>query len=215
MPEKLIQEEQQKIISSKDYLDKLRRLQVIDPILEDIKNKAMSNIDMLFIPMGQTLASLQEAKKEIQQRYKDKTLDDLYEIDPITQYVKQFIRDSDNMKIHQEQIIQTLIGSFHNFIDKLNMVGINPKVRATHLREGETIMKEDEKKALEMKASKFVMAYHSSGIAKQKGILASLWREYGKNEQAFYIFDDVFYKITGRHEFEAYKKKKEEEGMVE
>ncbi|MEK6883870.1 MAG: hypothetical protein AABY22_29845, partial [Nanoarchaeota archaeon] len=164
----------------------------------------------LFVPMGQTLASLQESKKEIQERHKDKTLDDLYEIDPVTQYIKQFIRDSDNMKIHQEQIIQTLIGTFHEFIDKLNTLGINPKTRAIHLKQDESLMPDDEKKALQMKASKFILAFKNSGVVKQKGILSMLWGEYGENEEAFYIIDDMFYEYTGKHEFENYRKQKEE-----
>lgn len=210
MPEKISVEEEKKIMPS-TFIDKLEGVDVIDPNLSEIKKDVVNQLKTLRLSMGQDLVILRDKSTVIDEMVTNELFNDLYQEDPVTTHILDYITISNNYNIKQTHFIQILCDGFVEFIQKLNDIGFRPLTRTEFI--DEPLMVERERESFMSKVTQFVLMWKQYGlhhnITKQKILGDMIYSRMADTKEKFRLADDKFYEMTGLYILSTIKKDKE------
>src|SRR3990167_11373007 len=159
MTQKVTVEEEQRLITSKGYIETLRKKIIIHEGLEQIKINLIKQHETTILGIVTDIANIKECKIEINDILNDEVFDDLYMNDPIAEKLKQYMKLMDGYTLKKEQQVRIIIDSLYAMIDIVNDIGFKPITRTVFMKEGEILLADEEKKALKSKIGNFILMY--------------------------------------------------------
>lgn len=209
MPEKISLEEEQKLIGISKYIKEIENKQVIDPVLLDIKDKLLDKLQTLIIPIGQDLATLKELKMDINELINDPIYSDLYD-DQLTMMFKNHLSNTDKHMVKMVQVVRIFEESLLEIFEKSQDIG--PKTKPFFMKEGESVLSDEERERFKAKVTRFVLRYkkeQDDGSVKYSRLIAKRLMDLAETTEKYQLINYIFFEYTGEYVLDKLKREME------
>ena len=207
--EKITQEEEKKLISLVDFAKDIDKFTTSHEEIHRIKEKLILKLNMLIIPLADDRRNIMEIESEINQNINNEELNDLYQNDPVTISMLQYMRITKSYDLKKEQAIEVFYQCIIQLLEKINEGILKPIKRTEFISEDEKLFTDEEISAIKNKAERWVLYWKKANTSTKKQIEYQVWKEALGNKQKFSIFNDMFYEHTGEYILDRVKREKE------
>lgn len=213
--EKITEEEEKKLISLIDFARDIDKSVTSNEEIHRIKERLILQLNTIIIPLADDKRNIIEIEREINENVNNEELNDLYQNDPVTISMLQYIRLTKSYDLKKEQAIKSFYECVISLIEKINEGILKPIKRTEFISEDEKLFTDEERLALKNKAERWVTFWKKSNLGNKKQIEYQIWKEALGNKQKFSIFNDMFYEHTGEYVLDRIKKEKEKKENVD
>lgn len=208
MEQKLLVEDEQKIISLKNYLDKISSFQIYDQDMERKRDELASVLKHLLTPLGMVIVNLKRSETKINEEFQHELTHDLIESDPLFKDVEFYLSHSRDLFAQQEKIIQILSSFIVEFLTISNVKTPISPAPDSSIDDGTPALSQEEREKLKRIAHTLILSYKEQKSTAKKNTVASRLLHYADTKEKYRIINDIFLDLVGEKVLDKLKKKK-------
>lgn len=214
MAEKINVEDEKNLHTIRNNIDKLKKTQVLNPNLDNLKNNIATTLYELTTPLTIFIREGKITEREILEVIKDPDLAYLYN-EPLYHKVEQHISTSHNKFFIQERINQLMSEFLISVVEEVNNF-YQSKAQTTFRPEDNSApsMSQSEIDDLVGKVTVLISKWSDYSNSKQT-MLLHLMNQWGNTRERFAIIESVIEKINGEKLLSKYREKLEKSREAE
>ena len=201
-------EDEQKIISLKNYLDKISSFQIYDQDMERKRDELASVLKHLLTPLGMVIVNLKRSETKINEEFQHELTHDLIESDPLFKDVEFYLSHSRDLFAQQEKIIQILSSFIVEFLTISNVKTPISPAPDSSIDDGTPALSQEEREKLKRIAHTLILSYKEQKSTAKKNTDASRLLHYADTKEKYRIINDIFLDLVGEKVLDKLKKKK-------
>lgn len=205
--ERINVDEEKRLITIKNYLQKIDVIQIYDEELIGKRNELVSVLKNLITPLGMNIVSLKKSEVEIESVLGNELTLDLYESDPVFKDVKYYIENSKTGIHLQEKFIQILSQFILDFLVISNDKTPISSASNSNIDDGTPTLSEEEREKLKRTAYTLILNYKQQTTPARKKVIASRLLYFADTKEKYKIINDLFLDLVGEKVLDTIKKK--------
>lgn len=213
--EKMNLDDEKKLITIKNFLQKIEEIQISDEELIGKKDMLVAVLKEQITPLGMNISNLKQSEAEIQLVLGAELTSDLYESDPVFKDIKYYIQNSKDGFHLQEKFIQILAKFILDFLVFSNdKTPISPASHS-NIDDGTPILSEEERERLKRMAHSLILNYKEETSPARKKVVASRLLHFADTKEKYQIINGMFLDLIGEKVLDTIKKKQQKEKIKE